>query len=123
MYKLQEQKHPSTGTEHTIREGEYTIPDDCRAIVAGDKVLVFGRRHGTLKRSNLRCMYCIHFRQGHTFAHQERLGYICDMKPKDIRKCSRNGPKLYYTATKYGKKCCHFESIHTAGGNTQDRLL
>lgn len=95
----------------TIEIGEYLIPDDCRAIVANGKVMVFPRKQKTLGEGEYRCRDCVHRRKGQTSINQAscNFGYICNMKPKEINNPKFAGQKLYYCALKYGKICEHFE--------------
>lgn len=94
-----------------LQEGEYTIADDCRAIVANGKVMVFKRKQRTLKETDFRCRDCVHYHKGQTSINQAsyNFGYICDMKPKEIRNTKFINQKLYYSALKYGKICENFE--------------
>lgn len=94
-----------------IELGEYLIPDNYRAIIARGKVMVFPRKSKTLGEGEYRCRDCVHYRKGQTSVNQSsyNFGYICDMKPKEVRYPKFIEQKLYYCALKYGKICEYFE--------------
>lgn len=95
----------------TIELGEYLIPEDCRAIVANGKVMVFSRKQKILGEGEYRCRDCVHYRKGQTSINQfsYNFGYICEMKPKEVNNPKFAEQKLFYTVLKYGKICEHFE--------------
>lgn len=94
-----------------IEIGEYIIPEDCRAIIANGKVMVFPRKQRTLGEGDYRCRDCVHYRIGQTSINQAsyNYNYICEMRPKEVHNSKFAGQKLYYCALKYGKICEHFE--------------
>lgn len=106
--------------DKVITKGEYIIPEDCRAMVAGGKVFVFPKKQK--EPTGYRCRDCVHYRKGQTSINQFRdsFGYICEMKPKEVHNPKFAGQRLFYSALKYGKICSHFEKKGGNGENEND---
>ena len=85
-----------------LKEGEYTIPDDCTAKIVGRTVVVYKRKSKKLAPNEYRCKDCKHRVKGRTFRRQYYDTMVCELKPKE-----ENG--LFYCAPLYGKPCKKFE--------------
>lgn len=88
--------------------GEYEVPNDCRAIVSGDKVYVFRRitSMGRPKSTSLHCKDCEHRILGYACGASNHKTHICELHPKTV---CYSRKKLFYATSKYGKICDNFK--------------
>lgn len=88
--------------QHTLKVGEYFIPDDCTAKFVGRMVVVYKRKSKKLAPTEYRCKDCKHRVKGKTFVRQFYDTMVCELKPK-----SEKG--TFYCAPLYGIPCDKFE--------------
>lgn len=88
--------------QHTLKVGEYPLPDDCTAKIVGRTLLVYKRKSKKLSPTEYRCKDCKHRVKGYTFRRQHYGSMVCELKPK-----GENG--FFYCAPLYGKPCEKFE--------------
>lgn len=93
-----------------LNKGEYTIPDNCRAMVHAGKVYVFerlirGRKKGSHKQH---CKDYSHRQQGYACWAASHKTMICTQRPKYN---TRGIKGLYYAADKYGTICSKFKPL------------
>lgn len=85
-----------------LQVGEYIIPDDCTAKLAGKTVVVYKCKNKKLALTEYRCKDCKHRVKGKCLKAQYYDTMVCELKPK-----KENG--LFYCAPLYGKPCEFFE--------------
>ena len=87
-----------------IEVGEYYIPDDCTAKIAG-RHLVIQKHLRDIDSPKCRdCKFCI--KGKHTLG-QTYLSKVCQMKPKKL-KCTARHEELFYSVTPHAKPCERF---------------
>ena len=86
--------------------GEYRIPDNCKAVVYGNRLQIVAKSIPQLK--NLRCKDCKHYSQGFVSINAEQSSFVCHMKPKNCKHKELN-IEIYYSAMPYAKPCNYFE--------------
>ena len=92
-----------------LNVGEYELPKDCRALVAGGKVYVFKRIiRGRRKGLRLHCGDCKHRIEGYACNNSFHKTYVCELRPKSSWS---NKKKLFYAVGPYGDICDKFEKV------------
>ena len=89
----------------TLKEGEYRIPEDLRAIIINPTTIRVQKRKARspiLGEGEYRCKDCEHWVKGYALKHQWYTSHVCEMKPKRTE-------GLFYAQCDYGKPCENFK--------------
>lgn len=93
----------------TLEIGSYLIPEGCKARVISGEVIISTKKDNRIKKGDLRCKDCIHWKEGNATINAWKKSWVCELKPKNIRNPRFANQKIFYHANRNDKLCENFE--------------